>query len=134
VRWAAAAAAVALGAACPSVIGCRPERADAVELERIAALAWTLPPGGSPDGSGTALHRTPEGAEAKWQISGPMTWVEYRRWSEARAAGPYRRTRSDGSGLTFLRLTTGDAFVVEVTVLASGAPVRLLVTFSARPD
>jgi hypothetical protein len=34
----------------------------------------------------------------------------------------------------FSMLTTGDSFVVEVTVLASGAPAHLLVTFSAPPD
>jgi hypothetical protein len=130
----AAATAVVLGAATSAVVGCRTERADAVELEHVAAIAWTLPPGGSVDGTGTALHRTPEGAEAKWQISAPMAWADYRHWSAERGAGPYRRTRAEDDGLTFSRLTTGDAFVVEVTALDPRSPARLQVTFSARPD
>jgi hypothetical protein len=109
-----------LGAAFTAAIGCRAERADPVELERVAALAWTLPPGGSVVSSGTTLRRSSEGSDAVWQISAPMSWGGYRRWSEEHGVGPYRRSRADDDGLTFSRLTTGDAFIVEVTAFDPG--------------
>lgn len=123
---------IALAATHLDVAGCAPDRGvDLVEHERLSVMAWTTPPGAT--SSGTGLRRNAQAAEATWEIAVPMPWIHYRTWIEQRGDRAYHRTRASDLALSFARLKGCDQFSVEVAVIAS-EPLRLKVTFTARPD
>ena len=104
-----------------------------VEQERVNVVGWTLPPSASMSG-GAELRRTAQKAEATWEISTPMTWRQYRSWSEERSKTGYRETRTDDAHLSFKRLLPGDQLLVDIALVAPGPPLRLRVTFTAQAD
>ena len=123
-----------LAATLLAACACRSEGAlDAVESERRAVVRWTLPPGGSVGIAGK-WNRRASRADVTWEIVAPMTWPEYREWSSERRHRDYHQRPAGDGSLSFARLDQADHFLVDVSVIAPGPPVRARVTFTAQPD
>lgn len=113
---------------------CKTDRAaDFVVHERANIVAWTLPPGATMTAE-TELAPTGGGVAATWNVSTAMTWSEYKSRIASRTGTGYRQIPADESRLSYARQLPGDALIVDVAVVSIGPPLKVSVSFSARPD
>jgi len=113
---------------------CRPNVGkDLVERERLNVLTWSVPEG-SAGATGAAIGRRGLVARAVSEISTTMSWDQYRRWVDASEKVGYQQTGSKRMSASFIRRLPGDAFRVDLELVAPGPPLRVRMTFTATPD